>query len=94
MKLRIVVIAALGAALAIYLVAFVGIGAVLSAAVAAGWGGFAVLCLYTLGLFVVLGMAWHALLPDNGHRPLTVIVSPTRCKQRVRLRSSREPTTA
>ncbi len=67
MKLRIVVIAALGAALAIYLVAFVGIGAVLSAAVAAGWGGFAVLCLYTLGLFVVLGMAWHALLPDNGH---------------------------
>jgi hypothetical protein len=38
MKLRIVVIAALGAALALYLIAFVGIGAVLSAAVAVGWG--------------------------------------------------------
>ncbi|MEO7208432.1 MAG: lysylphosphatidylglycerol synthase domain-containing protein [Steroidobacteraceae bacterium] len=65
--MRIVVIAALGAALALYLVAFVGIGAVVSAAVAAGWGGFAILCLYTLGLFVVLGMAWHALLPDKSH---------------------------
>jgi putative membrane protein len=68
MKLRIVVIAALGAALALYLVAFVGIGAVFSAALAVGWGGFAILCLYTLALFLVLGMAWRALLPDSGHR--------------------------
>jgi glycosyltransferase 2 family protein len=67
MKLRIVVIAALGAALALYLVAFVGIGAVFSAALAAGWGGFAVLCLYTLALFLVLGAAWRALLPDSHH---------------------------
>lgn len=68
MKLRIVVIAALGAALALYLVAFVGIGAVFSAALAAGWGGFAILCLYTLALFPVLGMAWRALLPGSGQR--------------------------
>ncbi len=67
MKLRLVLIAALGAALAVYLVAFVGIGAVFSAAVALGWGGFAILCLYTLALFLVLGMAWRALLPDSGH---------------------------
>ncbi len=67
MKLRLVVIAVLGAALALYLIAFVGIGAVFSAAVAAGWGGFAVFCLYTLALFLVLGMAWRALLPDSGH---------------------------
>jgi putative membrane protein len=67
MKLRLVVIAALGAALALYLIAFVGIGAVFSAAVAAGWGGFAIICLYTLALFLVLGMAWRALLPDSGH---------------------------
>jgi putative membrane protein len=64
MKWRIVVIAALGAALALYLVAFVGIAAVFSAAFAAGWGGFAILCLYTLALFLLLGMAWRALLPD------------------------------
>src|SRR5258708_26314927 len=65
MKRRIVVIAALGGALALYLVAFVGIGAVLSAAVAVGWGGFAVLCLYALALFPMLGMAWYVLLPDS-----------------------------
>jgi putative membrane protein len=67
MKLRIVVIAALGAALALYLVAFVGIGAVFSAAFTAGWAGFAVLCLYTLALFLLLGIAWRALLPDAHH---------------------------
>lgn len=67
MKLRIVVIAALGAVLALYLVAFVGIGAVFSAVLAAGWIGFAILCLYTLALFLVLGMAWRALLPDSRH---------------------------
>jgi glycosyltransferase 2 family protein len=68
MKLRIVVIAALGAALALCLVAFVGIGAVFSAALAAGWGGFAILCLYTLAQFLILGMAWWVLLPGSGHR--------------------------
>jgi putative membrane protein len=65
MKLRIVVIAALGAALALYLVAFVGIGAVFSAAVAVGWSGFAILCLYALALFLILGAAWYVLLPDS-----------------------------
>lgn len=74
MKLRIVVIAALGAALALYLVAFVGIGAVLSAAVAVGWSGFAILCLYTLALFLVLGMAWQVLLPDSRGHSLWVFV--------------------
>ena len=67
MKLRIVLIAALGVALAVYLVAFVGIGAVFSAAIALGWGGFAILCLYTLALFLLLGIAWRVLLPDSGH---------------------------
>ncbi len=67
MKFRIVLIAALGAALAVYLVAFVGIGAVFSAAAALGWGGFVIVCLYTLALFVILGMAWRVLLPASGH---------------------------
>jgi putative membrane protein len=66
-KLRILVIAALGAALALYLIAFVGIGAVFLAAVAVGWVGFAILCIYTLVLSLILGMAWRALLADSGH---------------------------
>jgi glycosyltransferase 2 family protein len=65
MKLRIVIIAALGVALALCLVVFAGVGAVLSAAVAAGWSGFAILCLYALGLFIVLGAGWYVLLPSQ-----------------------------
>jgi putative membrane protein len=74
MKLRIVVIAALGAALALYLVAFVGIGAVFSAAVAVGWSGFAILCLYALALFLILGVAWYVLLPDSRDQSVWVFV--------------------
>src|SRR5256885_935218 len=64
MKLRILIIAALGLALALYLVTYVGMGAVLSAAVTVGWSGFAILCLYALGVFLLLGAAWYVLPPD------------------------------
>src|SRR6202051_4132098 len=74
MKLRIVIVAALGLALGLYLVMYVGLGAVFSAAVAVGWSGFAILCLYALGLFVVLGAAWHVLLPDSSRAGLWVFV--------------------
>jgi len=74
MKLRIVIIAALGFALALYLVIYVGLGAVFSAAIAVGWGGFAILCLYALGLFLLLGAAWHVLLPDASLAELKVFV--------------------
>ncbi|HUX73745.1 MAG TPA: lysylphosphatidylglycerol synthase domain-containing protein [Steroidobacteraceae bacterium] len=63
MKIRVVIIAALGFALALYVVEFVGIRSVFAAALAVGWGGFAVLCLYALALFPVLGTAWYVLLP-------------------------------
>jgi glycosyltransferase 2 family protein len=63
-KLRLVIIAALGLALTFYLVVHVGIGDVFSAAIAVGWNGFAILCLYALGLFLILGAAWYCLLPD------------------------------
>jgi putative membrane protein len=75
MKFRIVVIATLGAALAVYLVAFVGIGAVYSAAIALGWGGFAILCLYGLALCPILGAAWYVLLPEPRHRSWWVFVA-------------------
>src|SRR5258708_33491972 len=74
MKLRIVIVAALGLALGLYLVMYVGLDAVFSAAVAVGWSGFAILCLYALGLFVVLGAAWHVLLPDSYRAGLWVFV--------------------
>jgi glycosyltransferase 2 family protein len=64
MKLRLTIIAILGLALGLYLITDVGLGAVLAAAAAVGWGGFAILCLYSLMLFLVLGFAWYVLLPD------------------------------
>ena len=57
------VVTALGLCLVVYLVAYVGFGAVVSAAAAVGWGGFALLCLYGLAQFPLLGYAWHVLLP-------------------------------
>jgi len=74
MKLRIVIIGALGLALAVYLVTYVGLGAVFSAAVTVGWFGFAVLCLYGLAMFPVLGAAWYVLLPDASAARLRVFI--------------------
>ena len=65
MKLRAAIIAALGVALALYLVMYVGSGAIFSAAVRVGWSGFAILCFYALGLLLLLGAAWYVLLPDS-----------------------------
>jgi glycosyltransferase 2 family protein len=73
-KYRIAIIAALGLALTLYLVMYVGLGAVFDAAVAVGWGGFAILCLYALGMFLLLGSAWYVLLPDSPRTPPKVLV--------------------
>jgi glycosyltransferase 2 family protein len=74
MKLRFVIVAALGLALSLYLLKHVGIGAVLAAAVAVGWGGFAILCLYILVPFLILGAAWHFLLGDSPPRGFRIFV--------------------
>jgi glycosyltransferase 2 family protein len=73
-KFRITIIAALGLALSLYLVRYVGLGSVFEAAVAVGWGGFAILCLYSLGLFMLLGAAWYVLLPDSSRTQPRVFV--------------------
>lgn len=66
MKLRLAVFSGLGVTLAVYLVAYVGWRGVLAAAIGIGWGGFAIFCLCGLGLFLILGAAWHVLLPESG----------------------------
>ena len=65
MKLRFPILAAVGVALALYLVSYVGWHGVVSAAGAIGWTGFAVFCLCALLLFVLLGAAWQVLLPAS-----------------------------
>jgi glycosyltransferase 2 family protein len=73
-KLRVFIVTLLGLALAVYLVAYSGIGAVFSAVTAVGLGGFGLLCLYALGLLVVLGSAWYVLLPKSSLTNVRVFV--------------------
>src|SRR4051794_29344957 len=63
-------VALAGLLLGIGLVAYYGFDAVTTALLAVGWGGFAVLVCYHLGLYGLLGLAWVALLPHRSHRAL------------------------
>jgi glycosyltransferase 2 family protein len=73
-KARVAIVAALGLALALYFIGFVGVRAVFKAAATVGWGGFAILCLYVLALFPLLGTACWVLLPDRSHLRVRVFV--------------------
>ncbi|MDE2014713.1 MAG: flippase-like domain-containing protein [Alphaproteobacteria bacterium] len=63
MKFGIVLAALAGLLGAAYLIFYVGFDAVLHAALSVGWGGFALLCLFGLGNFALLGMAWFLIVP-------------------------------
>jgi putative membrane protein len=62
-RMRVVIIAALGVALAAYLLGHVGFRAVLSAATSVGWRGLLALCAFAFVVFAVLGPAWYVLVP-------------------------------
>ncbi len=74
MRYRLLAVALLGVALGIYLVRYVGFAAVLSAATAVGWHGFALLCLYNLALFALLGSAWYVLFPQPPRWYLSLVI--------------------
>ncbi|MEI9930056.1 MAG: lysylphosphatidylglycerol synthase domain-containing protein [Rhizomicrobium sp.] len=63
MKLGVILAALAGLALAAWLVFHVGFSSVLGAVASVGWAGFAILCVFQLALFAVLGAAWYALMP-------------------------------
>lgn len=73
-QLRVLVIAALGLALAAWLLGHIGFHAVLSAAGSVGWRGFALLCTLAFPVFGVLGLAWYSLMPRAAHVPLKALV--------------------
>jgi putative membrane protein len=58
-----VVLALVGLALGTVLVAWFGFAEVFAATLAAGWGGFAVLSAWQMGLFAVLGASWDVIAP-------------------------------
>lgn len=74
MRLRLLLVALLGVALAAYLIFNVGLAAVLSAALRVGWGGFAFTCFYVLWLDIVLGVCWHVLVPGAPLRRVVTFV--------------------
>jgi putative membrane protein len=64
----------MGLALTGYLVFYAGIGSVLAAIAAVGWGGFAILCFFGAALFALLGSAWFALIPSREKANLATFV--------------------
>jgi glycosyltransferase 2 family protein len=73
-KFRLSVVAALGIALAVYILKSIGVKDILSAAASVGWRGFAILCLYQLVLFVPLGIAWYVVVPASSSPRATVFI--------------------
>ncbi len=71
MRLGIFVAAAIGFAIAAYLVLHVGAAPVFAAVRAVGVGGFALICAYALGLIVVLAAGWYALFAAGARPHLT-----------------------
>ncbi len=66
-----IVLAVLGLAAATLLIGWSGAGRVAATVLSAGWGGFALLIAWQMLLFVVLGLAWAALVvsPPGQRRP-------------------------
>lgn len=69
-----VLLAVLGFGVAIALVGWYGFDSVVAAVKSAGWGGFAVIVAWQLLLFVVLGLAWYAIMPAREHCPAWVLI--------------------
>jgi len=70
MKWGVALALAAGLVAAVWLIWAIGFGAVIASVARAGFGGLALLCLYALGVFVVLAAAWIFLLPRDQRRGL------------------------
>ena len=65
----------LGLAAIAILVVTHGAGAIWSAIASMGWAGFGLICLFHLGVFALMGVSWHVIVPEGrGLRGLGVVV--------------------
>ena len=69
-KIGVAVALLAGVIAAVYLVWAIGFAAVFASIARAGFGGLALLCLYTLLVFASLALAWFFLLPPLQRRPV------------------------
>jgi glycosyltransferase 2 family protein len=74
MRWRVLIVAGIGLALALYLLRHAGLHAVLAAVTSVGWGGFMALCVAGLLVFPILGSAWRTLLPSPARLGYRVFV--------------------
>ncbi len=63
MRIATIIAAIAGLALGTAIVAYFGFGEVLAALGTIGWGGFAIILLYQLGLYLLLGACWWVIAP-------------------------------
>lgn len=74
MKKLSVALALLGILAATLLVALFGFGRVVDGIAQVGWSEFAVILLWQLVLFVILGLAWDSIVPQHPARRIWVLV--------------------
>ncbi len=74
MKTLSVALAVLGLLLGTLLVGWFGAGRVLAGVLSVGWGGFAIVLGWQLLLFVILGLAWDAIVPRRQARLVWLFV--------------------
>ena len=76
MRIVAILAAIAGIILGTCVVGYYGFGAVANALLAIGWGGFAIVCLYHLLLYVVLGWCWWVIVPPpRASRPWLFVAS-------------------
>ena len=68
------ILALVGLAVSIALVSWYGFGSVVAAVASAGWGGFALIVVWQLALFCVLGLAWDSIIPPRDRRRPWVLI--------------------
>jgi putative membrane protein len=68
MKIATILAAIAGLVLGTAIIGYFGFGEVLSALGTIGWGGFAIVLLYQLGLYLLLGSSWWVIAPPPRHR--------------------------
>jgi glycosyltransferase 2 family protein len=67
-------LAVLGLLLGTLLVGWFGAGRVFAGVLSVGWGGFALIVAWQLGLFVLLGVAWDVIAPRREGRRLWLFI--------------------
>lgn len=73
MRIATIIAAVTGLALGTAIIGYFGFGQVFTALSAIGWGGFGIIVLYHLGIYLLLGGSWWAIAAPPRNRPRAYI---------------------